>query len=109
MPSVTYIKANNEEVTLNVPSGMTLMHGATLNNVDGLLAECGGAMICATCHCYIDRDFINLIKPASNEEREKLRIVNTPKSNSRLACQVRVTDEIDGIRVYLPASQVLNR
>lgn len=109
MPSVTYIKANNEEATLNVPNGMTLMHGATLNNIDGLLAECGGAMICATCHCYIDDSFSNLIKPATNEERAKLRIVKNQKPNSRLACQVRVTDEIDGIRVYLPESQVLNR
>jgi len=109
MPSITYIKADNEEITLNVPSGMTLMHGATLNNIDGLLAECGGAMICATCHCYIDQEFVNKIKPASAGEREKLRIVNTPKPNSRLACQIPVSEAIEGIRVYLPASQILNR
>lgn len=109
MPRITYITHDNETYEINVPSGMTLMHGALLNNVPGLLAECGGAMICATCHCYIHTDWVNATGLPSQEERDKLKMVNNPKPNSRLSCQVRVTDELDGIEVTLPESQVWNR
>jgi 2Fe-2S ferredoxin len=106
MPTVTYISPDETEYQINVPVGMTLMHGALLNNVPGLLAECGGAMICATCHCYIDTDWLNKVDIASAGEREKLAKVHAPRPNSRLSCQVRVTDELDGIRVRLPETQV---
>ncbi len=106
MPKITYVTPTAEEYTLDVPVGMTLMHGALLNNVPGLLAECGGAMICATCHCYIDPSWINHIDIPSQAERDKLTKVNSPRPNSRLSCQITITEQLDGLRVQLPDSQV---
>lgn len=106
MPEITYVTPSEEEIVVNVPVGMTLMHGALLNNIPGLLAECGGAMICATCHCYIAQDWLNSIDIPSSAEREKLAKVNSPRPNSRLSCQIRITEDLNGLKVYLPASQV---
>ena len=106
MPQITYVTPAKEEIVVDVPVGMTLMHGALLNNIPGLLAECGGAMICATCHCYISSDWQNSIDIPSSAEREKLEKVNNPRPNSRLSCQIRISDDLDGLKVFLPASQV---
>lgn len=106
MPKVTYISPNEVQTVVDVPVGMTLMHGALLNNVPGLLAECGGAMLCATCHIYLDLETANKIAMPSDLEREKLAKVNQRKSTSRLSCQIKMTDELDGIIVQLPESQV---
>lgn len=97
------------EIKMELSNGMTLMHGALLNNIPGLLAECGGAMICATCHCYLEPDWYNKLPQPSLAELEKLRKVHKPGPTSRLSCQIRITDELDGIRVRLPDSQVWSR
>ena len=106
MPKITYVTSTDEEITIDVPTGMTLMHGALLNNIPGLLAECGGAMICATCHCYIEQDWLNYMDIPSQAEREKLAKVNSPRPNSRLSCQIMITEQLDGMKVRLPDSQV---
>jgi len=106
MPRITYINANNIKTIIDVPSGLSVMHGATINMLDGILAECGGAMTCATCHCYIDENWLDRTGPAGIKERQKLDNVAEPRANSRLSCQIMVGDELDGLIVYFPQTQV---
>ena len=106
VPFITYVNANGKKTTVSVANGLSVMHGAITNMVDGILAECGGALTCATCHCYIDKDWINVTGIAEGKEKQKLRKVNAPKSNSRLSCQITVSDDLDGLIVHFPESQV---
>jgi len=109
MPKINYIDANRKLTSINVPIGLTVMHGAVVNMVEGILAECGGALTCATCHCYIDEKWIGRIGPAQGKEKLMLNKVNEAKLNSRLSCQLKVTEEIEGLVVHLPKSQVWSR
>ena len=109
MPKINYIDATNKITTLNVPVGLTVMHGAVVNMVEGILAECGGAMTCATCHCYVDEKWIGLTGVAEGKEKLMLKNVSNTKRNSRLSCQLKVTAELDGLIVQLPQSQVWSR
>jgi len=109
MPLIQYINADETITEIEVAVGLTVMHGAVINMVDGILAECGGALTCATCHCYIDDSWTDKTGLASAQEKQKLRFVNQPKVNSRLSCQITVDENLDGLKVYLPESQVWNR
>ncbi|MCP3674007.1 MAG: 2Fe-2S iron-sulfur cluster binding domain-containing protein [Gammaproteobacteria bacterium] len=109
MPLIQYISANKKITEIEVPVGLTVMHGAVVNMVDGILAECGGALTCATCHCYIDDNWTEKTGLATAHEKQKLKFVNQPKANSRLSCQITVDESLDGLKVYLPESQVWNR
>ncbi len=106
MPQVTYINTNQIKTTIEIASGLTVMHGATLKMLDGILAECGGAMTCVTCHCYIDTNWLDKTGPAIGKEKQKLGKVNKPQANSRLSCQIKITPELDGLIVYFPETQV---
>jgi len=106
MPLINYINSNNHQTSIEVPTGMTVMHGATINMIDGILAECGGALTCATCHCYIHPDWIDLTDPPNEKELQKLVKVRQRKANSRLSCQLKVEDKLDGLIVYLPETQL---
>ena len=106
MPLIKYISDDGIETELDVANGLTVMHGAVINMVDGILAECGGAMTCATCHCYIDTEWLGITGIAEGKEKHKLNLVNRQQENSRLSCQITVNDELDGLIVRLPASQV---
>jgi len=109
MPKINYINANGSITTVNVAAGLTVMHGATTNMVDGILAECGGALTCATCHCYIDEKWACKTGIATKNEKQKLKLVNHIKHNSRLSCQITVDEQLDGLIVHFPESQVLQR
>ncbi len=106
MPRITYISANNRKTVIDVPAGLTVMHGATINMVEGILAECGGAMTCATCHCYIDDIWLEKTGLPNEAEIKKLSKVFRPGPNSRLSCQIKVSEDLDGLIVYFPESQV---
>ena len=106
MPKIKYIDANHKTTELEVSTGLTVMHGAVINMVEGILAECGGAMTCVTCHCYIDEQWLLKIGRAEGSEKHKLDKVSHAKSNSRLSCQITVTEEMDGLIVHLPKTQV---
>ena len=106
MPLITYIDSNQKSTTLEVPLGSSIMLGAVVNMVEGILAECGGALTCATCHCYIDKKWIAKTGIASRTEQLKLNKVKATKANSRLSCQIPVTQALDGIIVHLPETQV---
>ena len=107
MPRVTYIHNDGTTQTIEVPSGENVMHGALFNGVEGIVGECGGALACATCHCYIDSEWIDKVGgPVSQEEHDMLESAAADvRLNSRLSCQVVVTDELDGLVVQTPQTQ----
>lgn len=82
------------------------MKAAVNNTIDGIVAECGGACTCGTCHCYIDDAWISRLDEAGEFEKDLLEIVVDPKPNSRLACQIIMRDSLDGMRVHLPERQI---
>ncbi len=109
MPLINYQSIDGKTTQVDVAVGLTVMHGAVINMVEGILAECGGAMTCATCHCYIEQSWRKKIGFASAQERIKLKLVKKPKANSRLSCQIKVTEELDGLTVLIPDSQVWSK
>lgn len=105
MPLINYIDHNGNQFEAEVAVGETVMQGAVDNMIDGILAECGGACACATCHCYVDDAWIEKTGQAEDMEKELLEAAVDPKDNSRLSCQMTVSEEMDGLVVHLPASQ----
>ena len=107
MPQVTYIDAQGAARAIDVPAGENVMHGALFNGVEGIVGECGGALACATCHCYVDEAWIDKVGgPASQEERDMLEIAAAEvRPNSRLGCQIVVDDALDGLVVHTPENQ----
>ena len=105
MPIVKYINHDGTANEVEVPVGNSVMQGAVDNMLDGIIAECGGSCSCATCHCYIDEAWADKVSPASEMEKDMLECVLEPQDNSRLSCQINVTDELDGLVVKLPESQ----
>lgn len=106
MIKITYIEPNGHAVTVSVPPGWTLMQAATANGVDGMDAECGGSCACATCHCYVDETSLGKLPAPSDIEVALLENVAAErKDGSRLACQLVIKPELDGIVVHLPDRQ----
>ncbi|MBO9482819.1 2Fe-2S iron-sulfur cluster-binding protein [Salinisphaera sp. G21_0] len=105
MPLIQFVTHDGNQYEADIDSGSTLMQGAVDNMIDGILAECGGACSCATCHCYIDEGWAEIVGPAEGMEQEMLDVVREPRETSRLSCQIVVTDEMDGMVVHLPESQ----
>ncbi|MAZ87685.1 MAG: (2Fe-2S)-binding protein [Cellvibrionaceae bacterium] len=105
MPVINYIEANGTKHQVDVASGENIMQGAVDNMIDSILAECGGACACATCHCYVDDAWNDKIPAAESAEKDLLEAVVEPKENSRLSCQIVVTDDMEGFTVHLPESQ----
>lgn len=106
MPSVTYIEANGREHRVDVVAGRTLMQAAIGNGVPGILGECGGSCSCATCHGYIDAQWLDRLPAISETEECMLDGVPERQENSRLCCQIALSDALDGIVVTLPDEQV---
>lgn len=105
MPLINYIDANGNQFEADVAVGSTVMQGAVDNMIDGILAECGGACACATCHCYIDEKWQQTVGAADGDESDLLQAAFEPKDNSRLSCQIEVTEAMEGLVVHLPSSQ----
>jgi 2Fe-2S ferredoxin len=105
MALVFYIAHDGSQFEADVPAGSSVMDGAVNNGIDGILAECGGAMSCATCHVYIDDAWVSKVSAPTEMEQEMLEVVSNPKETSRLSCQVTVTNEMEGLKVHLPESQ----
>jgi 2Fe-2S ferredoxin len=106
MASVTYIENDGTPHEIDVPNGNSVMQGAINNMIAGIAAECGGALACATCHCYVDDAWIGRVGAPSNAEIEMLQATAVErKSGSRLSCQITVGDELDGLLVRLPEAQ----
>ncbi len=105
MPKITYIAFDGTETTVNAKEGMSVMQTAVNNGVDGIVAECGGACSCATCHVYVDEGWFDKLPEAQAMEKEMLDFVMSPQPTSRLSCQIKVTAELDGLVVNTPESQ----
>ena len=106
MAKITYIEHNGKSHTVNVTSGLSVMEGAVQNNIQGILADCGGGMACATCHVYVKEDWFNKLPKKEDGEDDMLDMAFEPKTNSRLSCQLMVSDQLDGLVVNLPEKQV---
>ena len=106
MAKIIYQNTAGEQKEVELSNGQTLMEGAVYNGITEILAECGGSCACATCHVYIDEKFLDKMGELGEYEEDMLAETASPqKSNSRLSCQVRVTDELDGLIVHLPEKQ----
>lgn len=99
MVKITYVVPDGSTHVLDVPEGKTVMEGSVENNLPGIVAECGGSCSCATCHVYLDDEFADLFDEPADEERELLEFAEGATPQSRLACQLIVTEACDGVRV----------
>ena len=104
MAKITYIEFDGTEHQVEVSNGMSVMQGAVNNGIAGIVAECGGSCSCATCHVYVEGGYERVGEPPEMET-EMLECAVDPKENSRLSCQLKVTDELDGLVVHLPEAQ----
>lgn len=105
MAKITYIEFNGTEHAVDVKSGLSVMEGAIKNNIPGIDADCGGACACATCHVYVDEAWREQAGTASAMEESMLDFAQNVEPNSRLSCQIRVTDALDGLIVRMPEDQ----
>lgn len=105
MPLVKYVNHDGAINEVEVASGTSVMQGAIENMLDGIIGECGGSCSCATCHCYVDEEWVAKIPAPDEMEKDMLDCVLEPQDNSRLSCQIVVTDELDGLVVKLPEHQ----
>ena len=106
MPNITYIAYTGETTRVDVPLGDSVMEGAVQNGIDGIVAECGGSCMCATCHVYVDEGFLPLLDPIDETQEAMLECTAADrKSNSRLSCQIKVVSKLDGLIVRMPETQ----
>ena len=105
MPKITYISHDGKKNTVEVLSGLSVMECALQNNIEGIDADCGGSMACATCHVYVAENWFNKMDKVQDAEQDMLDMVHEPKKNSRLSCQIIVSNELDGLEVTIPAKQ----
>jgi 2Fe-2S ferredoxin len=106
MPLIRFISHDGAEQEVHVPVGTSVMHAAIDNGVSGILADCGGACSCATCHCYVDEGWQQKTGEPDEVEAQMLDFVMEHQPNSRLSCQIVVNDDLDGLVIRLPASQI---
>ncbi len=105
MAKITYIQPDGAEQTIEAKAGWSVMEGAIKNRIRGIDADCGGACACATCHVYVDEAWRDKTGKPSAMEESMLDFAEEVEPNSRLSCQIKVTDALDGLIVRLPQSQ----
>ncbi|HEV7826762.1 MAG TPA: 2Fe-2S iron-sulfur cluster-binding protein [Mycobacteriales bacterium] len=106
MPEITYVSADGAADIVDVPVGTNVMRGAVGAGIDGIVAECGGNAMCATCHVYVPDEYADALPPVTTVEDELLdSTASERRSSSRLSCQLPVTARLDGMVVQLPETQ----
>ncbi|WP_040482138.1 2Fe-2S iron-sulfur cluster-binding protein [Luminiphilus syltensis] len=105
MPTIKFINADGSEIEAEGEVGSSVMLAAINNGVDGIVAECGGSCACATCHCYIDDAWTAVAGEPNDMEKSMIECALEPNDNSRLACQITITDAMDGMVVNVPEAQ----
>ncbi len=105
MAKITFIDKDGNQKKIEIENGLTVMEGAVQNNITGIDADCGGSMACATCHVYVQDEWFNKIEKAEDAEQDMIDMAHEPKKNSRLSCQLIVTDQLDGLVVTTPEKQ----
>jgi ferredoxin, 2Fe-2S len=105
MPKIVFIEPDGGRRAIDAPLGITLMEAARQHGIQGVVAQCGGACACATCHVYIDPAWAKRLEPREEMEECMLEIAWQPRDNSRLSCQIHITAELDGLQVTVPQQQ----
>src|SRR5579872_6345626 len=106
MPNITYISYGGVTTRVDVAVGDSVMEGAVQNNIDGLVAECGGSCMCATCHVYVEEQWLPKLDPIDDTQEAMLECTAADrKPNSRLSCQIKVRADLDGLIVHMPETQ----
>jgi 2Fe-2S ferredoxin len=107
VPTINFIHPDKRSESVAVTVGDSVMQVATGHGIDGIVAECGGNAMCATCHVYVDEGWLARLAAMSTEENELLDgVAAERRPNSRLSCQIKVTPELDGLVVRLPDRQI---
>lgn len=105
MTKITFITSTGERIETEGENGATVMETAVMNGVPGVVAECGGACTCATCHVYVDDAWTEMVGGPSAMEEDMLDFAFDVKASSRLSCQIKVRDELEGLVVKVPSRQ----
>jgi 2Fe-2S ferredoxin len=107
MAKITYIEHGGKEHVVEVANGLTVMEGARDNNIPGIEADCGGACACSTCHVYVDPAWVDKLPGKDAMEEDMLDFAYEPNpERSRLTCQIKVSDALDGLVVHMPEKQI---
>ena len=105
MAKITYKDHQGNSKTIDIDNGLSVMEGAVQNDIQGIDADCGGAMACATCQVYVEENWFNKLPKAEEAEIDMIDMAFEPKKNSRLSCQLIVSDELDGLEITTPEKQ----
>ena len=105
-PRLHTVEHGGKSHTIEVANGLSVMEGAVQNDIPGIDADCGGSMACATCHVYVKEEWFNKLPKKEDGEEDMLDMAFEPKKNSRLSCQLMISDQLDGLVVNLPEKQV---
>jgi ferredoxin, 2Fe-2S len=105
MPKIVFAEPGGGRREIDAPLGITLMEVARQHGVQGVVAQCGGACMCATCHVYIDPVWLARLEPREEMEEGMLESAWEPRDNSRLSCQIHITADLDGLHVTVPKRQ----
>ncbi len=105
MPRIIYVSRDGETHETEVENGYSVMEGAVNNNIEGIVAECGGACACATCHAYVDPAWLDKLPEMDDMEDSMLDAAFERKPNSRLTCQIEVNDGLDGLVVHVAENE----
>jgi 2Fe-2S ferredoxin len=105
MVQITYIDFKNTSRTVDVPEGLSVMEGALHHHIPGIEGDCGGACACATCHVFVEPEWMQRLAPPSQLETNMLKMAVGPTAKSRLSCQIKVTPALEGLTVTTPESQ----
>ena len=105
MPKITYVDYQGNSKTIDVENGLSVMEGAIQKDIPGIDADCGGSMACATCHVYVEEKWLDKLPEPEDGEIDMIDMAFEPKKNSRLSCQITVTEELDGLKVTTPEKQ----
>ena len=105
MAKIIYKDYQGNSKTIEVEKGLSVMEGAIQNDIPGIDADCGGAMACSTCHVYVEENWFNKLTKSEDAEVDMIDMAYEPKKNSRLSCQIIVSDELDGLEIATPEKQ----
>lgn len=105
MATITFIQSDGTERVVEAEPGMTVMEAAVKNSIPGIAAECGGACACATCHVYVEAEWLDKVGKRAAMEEDMLDFAFDVKDSSRLSCQIKISDAINGLRVRVPEKQ----
>lgn len=106
MPFITFVDHEGNETEVNAKVGQSIMVAAVNNMVDGIVAECGGSCACGTCHCFIEDEWKSKVPEMTSTEKDTIECCVEATPVSRLSCQIKVTEEMDGLVVRLPEDQL---